>query len=273
MLSFPNAKINIGLHVMCKRTDGYHELATIFYPLPVKDGLEIIQSDKLSCTITGLKVGGKEEDNLCVKAWQLLKKDFPQLPAVEIHLHKVIPMGAGLGGGSADGAFMLRLLNDRFELQLTNAQLLVYALELGSDCPFFIFNQPCFATGRGEMMTPIPLDLSAYSFVLVNPGIHVPTRWAFSQIVPRSNWGIELSDKLEVLIQQPIEQWRETIINDFELPVCSQFPAIGAIKEQLYQAGAIYASMTGSGSSVYGIFQKEKRETIHFPPDYLVLWV
>jgi len=263
MISFPNSKINLGLHIPGKRDDGYHNLCTVFYPLPVKDVLEMVKASAQSLTVTGIPVAGAPEKNLCMRAWDLLKADFPDLSPVTIMLHKNIPMGAGLGGGSADGAFMLTMLNNKFNLGLTKEQLLRYALQLGSDCPFFIYNQPCIGTGRGELLTPIELDLSAYSFLLVHPGVHVNTAWAFSQIKPTGN-----SQDLESIVQLPVTEWKNVLVNDFEAPVMSHYPALEEIKNKLYAAGAVYASMTGSGSCFYGIFQKNPLAAIDWPQEY-----
>lgn len=257
MISFPNCKINIGLQVLGKREDGFHEIETFFYPVALYDALEIISSATLEFTTTGLPVDGSLADNLCVKAYHLLKKDFPQLPFVKIHLHKAIPMGAGLGGGSADAAFMLHLLNNKFNLNLTTPQLINYALQLGSDCPFFIINKPCIAKGRGERLKEIEVDISKYKIVLVNPGIHVNTGWAFSQLLKQSyNEKIYLrtGKSIKQIIQQPIISWKDELLNDFELPVFNAHPQIKVIKEKLYKMGALYAAMSGSGSTVYGIF-------------------
>ena len=265
MIVFPNCKINLGLNILGKREDGYHNLQTVFYPLPFYEVLEIIQhadaAQSFELFLSGIPVEGNPADNLCVKAYDLLKKDFPQLPPVKIYLHKTIPAGAGLGGGSADGAFMLTLLNDKFNLQLQQQQLLNYALLLGSDCPFFIINKPCFAQERGEDMEPVELNLSGYKLVLVNPGIHINTGWAFSQVK------LSAGNDIRNIITSPISQWKENLTNDFESPVFKQFPAIEAIKKNLYSSGALYASMSGTGSTVYGIFNKEaiiKHES--FPP-------
>jgi 4-diphosphocytidyl-2-C-methyl-D-erythritol kinase len=251
LIVFPNCKINIGLNILGKRNDGYHNLETVFYPLPLYDVLEVIQhtntAQPCELFLTGITIEGKPEDNLCIKAFHLLKKDHPQLPPVKIYLHKAIAAGAGLGGGSADGAFMVELLNDKFQLHLSNQKLLSYALELGSDCPFFIFNKPCFAEQRGEILEPVTLSLSGYKLLLVNPGIHVSTAWAFSQV------SYSLND-LKNRIGKPVDQWRELITNNFEEPVFKKFPEIGDIKNQLYASGALYASMSGTGSTVYGIF-------------------
>jgi 4-diphosphocytidyl-2-C-methyl-D-erythritol kinase len=272
MVVFPNCKINIGLNILAKRPDGYHDLQTVFYPLGIKDALEIIESDELTNPITysssGLEITGKTENNLCIKAYQLLKNDFPSLPFIKMHLHKTIPMGAGLGGGSADAAFTLQLINKKFSLQLSQQQLLLYALELGSDCPFFIYNKPCFAKGRGEILEPVVLDLSNYSFLIINPGIHINTQLAFSTLSIKEN-----IPPLRSLITKPIADWKNEIVNDFEKTIFPLYPAIVALKNQLYAAGAIYASMSGSGSSVFGIFQKDNRPLLNFPPHYFYRWV
>lgn len=254
MLLFPNCKINLGLHILNKREDGFHNLETVFYPIALKDALEIIPSPGSSITFTGsgLIVDGKEDDNICLKAYHLLKRDFPQLPFIKMHLHKAIPMGAGLGGGSADGAFTLQLLNTKFNLALSVQQLIDYALQLGSDCPFFIINKPCYATGRGELLEGIDISLAGYKIVIINPGIHVNTGWAFSQITPA-----EPHKKLKEIIAQSVTTWKAELINDFEAPVFEKYPEIKNIKEALYNKGAVYAAMSGSGSSVYGIFETE----------------
>lgn len=281
MVVFPNCKINLGLHVVRKREDGYHNLETIFYPLPLRDALEMVkretenpdkpeqavkrETENPAIHLSGLPVHGKPEDNLCIKAYNLLKKDHPQLIDVDMYLHKAIPMGAGLGGGSADGAFALQLLNDKFQLNITREKLLDYSLQLGSDCPFFIINKPCFATGRGEVLQSIQLDLSAYSFLVVHPGVHVNTGWAFSQLTPAPS-----PQPLQEIIQQPIANWRNALKNDFEAPVCRQHPHLQAIKDKLYEAGALYASMTGSGSCFFGIFNKEQLPALPWPSNYAV---
>lgn len=272
MITFPNAKINIGLNILSKRADGYHNLQTVFYPVHLKDALEIIktteQPDDIIFSHTGLAISGKQEDNLCIKAYHLLRKDFPQVTRVKMHLHKAIPMGAGMGGGSADGAFTLTLLNNLFNLNLSEGELIQYALQLGSDCPFFIFNQPCFATGRGEIMKRVQLDLSPYRILIVSPGIHINTVAAFSQI----NTG-ENNVNLNTLIAAPVEQWKHTISNDFEKPVFAQYPEIAAIKAGLYNAGAVYAAMSGSGSTVFGIFHAGNQLSVNFPDHYFCQWV
>jgi len=210
---------------------------------------------------TGLTIDGNSDNNLCIKAYRILKKDHPQLPSIKMHLHKAIPMGAGLGGGSADGAFTLKLLNQKFHLNLTSDQLIHYALQLGSDCPFFILNNPCFAEGRGEKLQQIDLDLSGYQFLIINPGIHINTGWAFSQIQPKVP-----AKQLNQIIRQPIETWKTELKNDFEDAVFQSYPEIKVIKENLYAQGAVYASMSGSGSTVFGIFEKlTKLPAVNFP--------
>ena len=268
MILFPNCKINLGLYITQKRQDGFHNLQTFFYPVPITDALETITQENKDApfefTLSGAPIDATS-DNICVKAYQLLKKDFPQLPPVKMHLHKAIPVGAGLGGGSADGAFTLLLLNTKYNLQLTEEQLLGYALQLGSDCPFFIKNVPCLATSRGEILTPQPLDLSPYKLVLVNPGIHIPTGWAFSQLQPK-----EPTQPLSQIIQQPVSTWKETLTNDFEAPIFLHHPSISQIKGDLYAAGAVYASMSGSGSTVFALFEKEAQPAFSFPAHYFV---
>ena len=249
--------------------DGFHNLETVFLPVLLQDALEIVQTERsqnVSINITGRAIECNADENICVKAYRLLQKDFPQLPPVQIHLHKVIPTGAGLGGGSADGAFTLLLLNKKFSLQLTEEALIRYALQLGSDCPFFIINKPCFATGRGEGLKEINLDLSHYKLILINPGIHVATGWAFSQLTPN-----EQRPSLFQLIQQPVSEWKNNLTNDFEAPIFSKYPEISNIKDDLYRQGAVYAAMSGSGSTVFGLFEKESNiDTTQWPTIYFV---
>lgn len=270
MILFPNCKINLGLHIGQKRPDSFHDLQTVFYPIPLNDALEMVHGSEgqtvgVELTVSGLEVDGLPEDNICVKAYQLLKADHPQLPPVRIHLHKQIPMGAGLGGGSANGAFALRLLDQKFALRLSQEQLISYAARLGSDCPFFIINMPCFGAGRGELLTPIELDLGAYDLVLVNPAIHVPTGWAFGQLDKERK-----QEQVTDIIRLPVAEWRNRLTNDFEGPVFREYPQIGAIKERLYEAGADYAAMSGSGSTVFGLFKKEATPDLYFPEAYFV---
>ena len=269
MIAFPNCKINLGLHILRKRADGFHDLETVFYPVLLQDAIEIIHqtsaSQETDFTISGLEIAGNKNENICLKAYALIKKDFSELPAVKMHLHKTIPSGAGLGGGSADGAFTLMLLNKKFNLGLSEASLLNYALQLGSDCPFFIKNKACYATGRGENLEELNLDLSPYNMILVNPGIHVSTKQAFSRIQP--------SDKrssLKEIVSRPVTTWRDLLKNDFEASVFSAHPEIETVKQALYAAGAIYVSMTGSGSTVYGLFDKKAAPSFNFPSHYFL---
>lgn len=253
MIAFPLCKINLGLSIIAKRPDGYHELETIFYPLPLQDMVEIIPTNLSNASVqfssSGLAIPGEADQNLCVKAYHLLKKDFPAIPSIKIHLHKHIPMGAGLGGGSSDGTAVLLLMNNLFHLGLSEQQLIKYATQLGSDCPFFVYSTACHATGRGEILTPHALHLSNYKFALIHPGIHISTAWAFSALTPK----VKTQSLIEI-IAQPIEQWKNILINDFELPIFSAHPILENIKKELYAMGAIYASMSGSGSSMFGIF-------------------
>lgn len=263
MVIFPNCKINLGLHITGKRPDGFHELETVFYPVQLKDIVEVVTSTEFKFESSGLSIPGDSTNNLCLKAYHLLKQDFPHLPPVHMHLHKIIPMGAGLGGGSADGAFVLRLLNEKYQLNISSQQLIDYAAKLGSDCPFFILNKPAFASGRGELLEPIALDLSSYTFVLVHPGIHVNTKWAFEQIQPKVP-----TISIKEIIQLPIEEWKLYLQNDFEAPIINQHTEIAEIKSALYADGAIYASMSGSGSSVFGIYPQHANIQIKKQLDY-----
>jgi 4-diphosphocytidyl-2-C-methyl-D-erythritol kinase len=271
VIVFPNCKINLGLHVVRKRQDGFHDLETIFYPVPLCDALEIIRvpdnAGETPITVTGLDIDNNPMENISLKAYYLLKKDF-DLPVVKIHLHKVIPVGAGLGGGSSDGAFTLLLLNKKFNLKISEELLMAYALKLGSDCPFFIRNKVCYATQRGEALQPMQLDLSSYKLVLINPGIHINTGWAFSQIRPKEN-----RTSLLEIIQQPITNWKNNLANDFEAVIFEQHPSIKQIKEKLYQNGAVYASMSGSGSSIYGLFEKTSKVVLDLPENYFIKWL
>jgi 4-diphosphocytidyl-2-C-methyl-D-erythritol kinase len=279
LIAFPNCKINFGLYILDKRPDGFHNLETVFFPVPLKDALEIIPQKKTESTFlftaSGIPVDGAVSNNLCSKAFHLLQKDYPQIPPVQMHLHKAIPLGAGLGGGSADAAFTLTLLNKQFQLGLSTQSLITYALALGSDCPFFILNKPCAATGRGEKLEEIALDLSAYTIILINPRIHVNTGWAFAQLNRQAQdaqntlaWQNRKS--LQLICQQPIHTWKHSLVNDFEAPVMAQYPAIQTVKETLYRQGAIFAAMSGSGSTVFGIFEKGATPAINLPAEYFI---
>lgn len=267
MIVFPNAKINIGLNIVERRNDGYHNLESIFYPINIYDRLQVdidTECPTCGCTLNldGIEIEGRPEDNLVVRAYRLLAENF-KLPAVTVQLQKLIPMGAGLGGGSSDAAFMLKVLNDMMQLQLSDDELETYAARLGADCAFFIKNQPVFATGIGNDFhydIPIP-PLSGKVLVLVKPNVFVSTRDAYSFITPaRPKYALTES------ILQPIDQWKDLIENDFESSVFPRFPLIRDVKEKLYQLGAQYASMSGSGSSVFGLFNQPVPELdTHFP--------
>ncbi|MDR0987905.1 MAG: 4-(cytidine 5'-diphospho)-2-C-methyl-D-erythritol kinase [Prevotellaceae bacterium] len=257
MITFPNAKINLGLYITAKRSDGYHNIETIFYPIPLEDALEVNElptapaGSKWVFHATGLPIAGLPEDNLVVKAYQLLDSDY-SLPPVEIWLYKRIPSGAGLGGGSSDAAHMLKMLNDRFALALTDDELERYAARLGADCPFFVRNKPTLATGIGNLFTPVSLSLSGYQLVVIKPDVFVSTREAFARIQPRQT-GVSIRE----VIEHPVETWRHTLSNDFEQSVFAQHPALGVLKEQLYRQGAVYAAMSGSGSALFGLFSPD----------------
>lgn len=268
MIIFPNCKINLGLRIIRKRNDGYHDLETVFYPVNfLHDVLEVIPSKETQVhfTMSGLQVEGNNTENLCIKAYELVKKNFPELPAVRIHLHKSIPTGAGLGGGSADAAFMLKLLDRVFKPGFTKEHLTDWSLQLGSDCPFFLVNKPCFASGRGENLTPVNIDLSDWQIILVKPDIFIHTGRAFNGISPAVP-----AKSVQEIIQQPVQTWKDELINDFETSVFRQYPAIAEIKTELYKQGAIYASLSGSGSTVYGIFPKQTAVTLSFPDSYFI---
>jgi 4-diphosphocytidyl-2-C-methyl-D-erythritol kinase len=272
MICFPSCKINLGLRITQKRADGFHALETVFYPITLRDALEIIIEPETSAapitfTSSGLAINGDPSDNLCFKAYGLLKKDYPTIPNIKMHLHKTIPMGAGLGGGSSDGAFTLVALNQLFNLEIPEQALLDYALQLGSDCPFFIINTPAFATGRGEILKPINLNLDGYSIVIVNPGIAISTKLAFSLITPKVP-----DSNMEAIICEPVSSWKEKLLNDFEQPIFNSFPELANIKETLYQKGAAYASMTGTGSTLYGVFPTSMMDTLsfNFPSHYFI---
>lgn len=255
MITYPNAKINLGLNITEKRPDGYHNLETVFYPIPLQDALEVKPLDgenEYLLKIAGTQITGEPEDNLVIKAYRLLKQDYPHLPSIDIHMFKHIPTGAGLGGGSSDAAFMLKLLNEKFSLHISVSRLEEYAARLGADCAFFIQNKPVFASGIGNIFEPIELSLKGYYLVLVKPDIFVSTKEAYALVKPQKP---QLS--LKDIIHKPIEEWKNTMVNDFEKSVFHKFPEIAAIKDKLYDMGAIYASMSGSGASVFGLFKEQ----------------
>lgn len=267
MIVFPNAKINLGLRILRKRNDGFHDIETIFYPIPLCDALEILPAHTAGASFqcTGLTTSIPAGQNLVLKAYDLLKTHFPEIPPVHIFLHKAIPAGAGLGGGSADASFTLQLLCRLFRLAATDVLLQQLALSLGSDCPFFLYNKPCLGTGRGELLHPVSPDLKNYTWVLINPGIHVSTAAAFAAISPQ-----EPTESLRELIQLPPAQWQGRVINDFEKPVFALYPEIGAVKEKLLSAGAVFASMSGTGSTVFGLFDQQELQLPAFPDHYFV---
>ena len=258
MLTKPIAKINLGLNVVERRPDGYHNLETVFYPVQICDALEVFEMDEqfpsaVDCDlkVTNIHIDGDEQKNLVVRAYNLLKQDFPALPRIHAHLYKGIPTQAGMGGGSSDCGFMITLLNQMFKLGLSDEQMIQYAARLGADCAFFILNKPCYAEGIGEKLEPIGLDLSGWYLAIVRPAIPVSTKEAFSLITPQHP-ALNCRD----VVMQPVETWRDRLTNDFEKSVFALHPEIGAIKDRLYDMGAVYAAMSGSGSSLFGLFRK-----------------
>ena len=255
MIVFPNAKINIGLHVVSRRPDGYHNLETIFYPIQLSDALEMAEAKETLISFSGIPVDGPPEQNLVLNAYHLLKNEF-DLPPVQFHLHKVIPTGAGLGGGSSDAAFTLKMLNDFFQLRLNTEQLKNYAAKLGADCPFFIENKPAFATGIGDQLSSVKIDLSSYRIVILKPNVSVSTADAYKNIIP-----LEPDFHLQNVAKLPVAEWKNLVVNDFEKSVFPIFPEIEKWKQKLYELGAEFVSMSGSGSAVFGIFR-------HLPTDF-----
>ena len=249
MICFPNAKINLGLHIIEKRSDGYHSIETIFYPIPFTDALEAVKSEKKSFKQTGIKLDSSPEDNLVMKAYELMTKNF-NIPPLDIYLKKTIPSGAGLGGGSADAAFAIKLINDLCECNIPEDKLEKIAASIGADCPFFIQNKPVIATGTGNIFKPSDISLKGYTIIVVKPPVAVSTKEAYSNVKPQKP---EFS--LEKLSSLPIIEWRGTLKNDFEQSVFEKYPVIGEIKDELYSLGAKYAAMSGSGSSVFGLFK------------------
>jgi len=246
MIVYPNAKINLGLNILRKREDGYHDISSVFYPVKeCVDVLEIVKSDNFEFTKSGIEIPNGV--NICEKAWNLLQTDF-EIGNVKIHLHKQIAIGAGLGGGSADASFTLKALNELFELKLNNKELEKYALQLGADCPFFIDNKPKLVEGIGEKMTSVDLDLSEYEIRLLNPEIHISTKEAYTDVVPRIP-----KKSISDIIVLPINEWKDKLRNDFENSVFLKYPKLKSIKEILYNEGSLYGSMTGSGSFFYSI--------------------
>ena len=250
-ICFPNAKINIGLDIVRRRADGYHDISTLFYPINITDAMEIMPSDKFIFDNRGIKIDCEIEKNLCYKAYKMLKDDF-NLPPVKFVLYKHIPFGSGLGAGSSDAAFTIKMLNDMFSLKLSVKQMLAYASQLGADCAFFIHNRPMIAEGTGNILHETKLNLLGKTLVLVLPPISVNTAKAYSQCKPA-----EPQYKLEDSIKLPIKQWKDRIKNDFEPTVFAENPMLAEIKQKLYERGAIFAQMSGSGSTMYGIFEEK----------------
>lgn len=261
MITFPCAKINLGLNIVSKRPDGYHNLETVFYPIPLTDALEIKYMDEkfpsespCDLKITGNDIDCNEEDNLVIKAYQLLAADF-QLPRVHAHLVKRIPTQAGLGGGSSDAAYMIRLLDERFRLNIGIPEMERYAAKLGADCAFFITADPSYAEGIGDVLMPADVPgagLGGYYLAVVKPSVAVSTRDAYAAIVPKTP-----AKCCRDIVRQPIETWKDELVNDFEAPIFAMHPELAAIKQSLYDAGAVYAAMSGSGSALFGIFREQ----------------
>ncbi|MDR3327468.1 MAG: 4-(cytidine 5'-diphospho)-2-C-methyl-D-erythritol kinase [Prevotellaceae bacterium] len=251
MVSFPNAKINIGLNIIQRRSDGYHNIETVFYPVEaLYDVLEMVEAKSTNLTTYGLEMGGNTENNLIIKALRLLQKTH-KLPELDIYLKKNIPMGAGLGGGSADGSFALKMINELFCLHLTYKELEQYASQLGADCAFFINNKPVFAEGKGDVFSNITLSLQGKYIYIVKPDVSVSTADAYKDTILKK-WDLPLQEA----IKKPLEEWKYFIFNDFEDTVFNQYPQISQVKQKMYDFGAVYASMSGSGSAVYGIFNQ-----------------
>ncbi len=249
MINFPTCKINLGLHILRKRNDGYHDIETAMLELPFCDVLEVIENGKSGFSTSGLEI--PESGNLVLDAERAFRK-VAKFPALSFHLYKIIPMGGGLGGGSSDAAFALKLMRDQYAPEVSNEELKNIAAKIGSDCAFFIDGGLQFATGRGEVLSPLEINLKGYSVVLVNIGIHVSTKEAYDGVVPDEN-----RNSLKDILNQPVAEWKNSLVNDFETSVFKKYPELGQIKHDLYARGAVYASMTGSGSTLFGIFESE----------------
>ncbi|MDO8998830.1 MAG: 4-(cytidine 5'-diphospho)-2-C-methyl-D-erythritol kinase [Bacteroidota bacterium] len=256
MLVFPNCKINLGLNITKKRPDGFHDIETVFYPINWCDALEVIENkegtEPFLLSESGLKINGKKEDNLIFKAWLLFNK-IKAIPPIKVHLHKNLPMGAGLGGGSSDAAFFINLIDQKFEFNLTNSQKITIASKLGSDCSFFINNQPVLAKGKGDQFSPIKINLSNYYILVVNPNINCNTKEAYNSITPK----LPQIELVNIIENVAISEWKTVLFNDFEETMFIKYPEIKVLKDSLYNLGALYACMSGSGSSVFGIFETE----------------
>ena len=268
MLVFPNAKLNLGLYVTERRPDGFHTLESVFVPLPWTDAFEMLPAEagqSTSLTLSGRSIPGDPATNLCVRAYELLQADFPQLPPVQLYLHKMVPIGAGLGGGSADAAFALKAANDLFNLSLAAEALEGYARRLGSDCAFFIQNKPVLAVEKGDVFEDIDLNLKGISCVVVYPCLHISTAEAYASITPQRP-----QHPLREALAQPMSTWHTTVSNDFETALTTKYPMLAELKQHLYAAGATYASLSGSGSAVYGLWEQSEPTTMRWPADYTV---
>ena len=268
MLVFPNAKLNLGLYVTQRRPDGFHTLESVFVPLPWTDALELLPAEAgqpTHLTLSGRPIPGDLATNLCVRAYELLQADFPRLPPVRLYLHKIVPIGAGLGGGSADAAFVLKAANDLFDLNLSVEVLESYARRLGSDCAFFIQNRPVLAVEKGDVFEEINLNMKGANCVVVYPNLHISTAEAYARISPQPP-----PHPLRAALAQPMSTWRDTVSNDFETALTPGYPVLAEIKQQLYGAGATYASLSGSGSAVYGLWEQAEPAEMTWPADYTV---
>lgn len=266
MLGFPNAKINIGLNIVSKRPDGYHNLETIFFPVKLADVLEFNEAPTTRMTISGLQIDADSNDNLVMKAYHLLKDKY-SLPPLHFHLHKIIPFGAGLGGGSSDAAFTLKMLNDHFKLGISENELVKFASQIGADCPFFIKNQPAFAEGIGDQLKPIEINLEQYRIILLKPNFSISTPEAYRNVIPRKP-----SYNLSEIADLPVEKWKDSVVNDFEDALFPSYPILQELKDLLYSAGAVYASMSGSGSALYGIFKESPELKGLIPPEVSIYY-
>ncbi|MFT6054431.1 MAG: 4-diphosphocytidyl-2-C-methyl-D-erythritol kinase [Roseivirga sp.] len=256
MVSFPNAKINLGLFITDRLPNGYHTIESCLFPIPWSDVLEFVPSKKLEFNSSGIAIPGNEKDNLVLKAYKLLRKDFA-MPDLSIHLHKIIPMGAGLGGGSSDASSMLKMINNEFQLFLEESILEDYALQLGSDCPFFIQNKPAIATGTGTDLTTIDFSLKGHWLVLIKPNIHVSTQEAYAGVTPKAS----TIDLEELIRTKDFDRWKEELTNDFETSIFPKHAILQELKSSLYESGAVYAAMSGSGSTIFGLFEQEPQMT------------
>jgi len=252
MIVYPHAKINLGLHIIERRSDGFHEVETVLYPITLCDILEIKPSEQIQLFLYGLPIEGASEDNLCIKAWHMFREDF-SIPPVQFHLYKRIPSSAGLGGGSSDGAYALKMLNNYFSLNLSDELLVQYAARLGSDCPSFIYKRPSLATGRGEQIVPCEVDLSGFHILVCTPPLSISTAQAYAGARPAAPQ-YALTETLSL----PVCKWRERLVNDFEKTLFPLFPILQQYKEALYASGAVYASLSGSGAALYGLYDSEE---------------